>query len=98
MSCKLSPVETICRKCQILLSVKKMKNIFYFSSVELAQRVVKVNTGLTVMGTLASKMTAMIKRKSAFKHAQNVQNYIILCMCSLIKAFALHSCFQYSSQ
>ena len=37
--CKLSPVETICMKCQILFSGKNKKNITnlcYLSSAELA--------------------------------------------------------------
>ena len=43
MSCKLSPLETICMKCQFLFSGKNKKNITNLSSAELAQRVVKVN-------------------------------------------------------
>ena len=39
ISCKLSPVETICMKCQILFSGKTIINL---SSAELAQGVVKV--------------------------------------------------------
>ena len=42
ISCKLSPVETICTKCQILFSRENKKNPL--SSAELAQRVVKVNS------------------------------------------------------
>ena len=39
ISCKLSPLETICMKCQMLFSGKNKKNIS-LSSAELAQRVV----------------------------------------------------------
>ena len=42
ISCKLSPLETICMKCQILFSGKNKKNIINLSSAELAQGVVKV--------------------------------------------------------
>ena len=42
ISCKLSPVETICRKCQILFFRKDKKNITDLSSLELTQRLVKV--------------------------------------------------------
>ena len=42
ISCKLSPLETICMKCQIVFSGKIRKNITNLSSAELAQRVVKV--------------------------------------------------------
>ena len=42
MSCKLSPLETIRMKCQILFSLKnKKKKISIFSSAELAKKVVK---------------------------------------------------------
>ena len=44
ISCKLSPEETICIKCQNLFSVKLRNNIANLSSAELAQRVVKVNS------------------------------------------------------
>ena len=42
ISCKLSPEETICLKCQSLFSGEIKKNIVNLSSAELAQRVVKV--------------------------------------------------------
>ena len=42
ISCKLSLMETICIKCQILFSGKNKKNFINLSSAELAQRVVKV--------------------------------------------------------
>ena len=42
ISCKSSPKETICMKCQILFSGKNKKNIINLSSAENAQRVVKV--------------------------------------------------------
>ena len=41
-SCKLSPMETICMKCQILFSGRSKKNIINLSSADLAKRVVKV--------------------------------------------------------
>ena len=37
ISCKLSPMETICMKCQILFSRKNKKNIVNLLSAELAQ-------------------------------------------------------------
>ena len=40
-SCKLSPLETICMKCQILFSGKNKKNI-NLSSAEFAKTVVMV--------------------------------------------------------
>ena len=40
--CKLSPLLTICLKCQILFSWKNKKNIINLLFAELAQRVVKV--------------------------------------------------------
>ena len=40
--CQLSPMETICMKCQKLFSGKNMKNITNMTSAKLAQRVVKV--------------------------------------------------------
>ena len=44
ISCKLSPMEVICMKCQILFSGKNKKTITItsLSSAEIAQRVVKV--------------------------------------------------------
>ena len=42
-SCKLSPMETICMKCQILFSGKNKKTIANLSSTELVKRVIKVN-------------------------------------------------------
>ena len=42
ISCKLSPKETICMKCHILVSGKNKKNIISLSSAENAQRVVMV--------------------------------------------------------
>ena len=41
ISCKLSPLETICMNCQILFSGKTRKNIISLVSAELAKRVVK---------------------------------------------------------
>ena len=43
ISCKLSPMETICMKCQILFSWKRKKTKYHLSYAELTQRVVKVN-------------------------------------------------------
>ena len=43
ISCKLSPKETICMKCQSLYSMKNKKNINSLST-ELSQRMVKGNT------------------------------------------------------
>ena len=42
ISCKLSPVVTICMECQILFSGKN-KNIISLSFAEFSQRGVKVN-------------------------------------------------------
>ena len=42
ISCKLSPLETICMKCQILFPGENKKTITKLSSAELSQRVVKV--------------------------------------------------------
>ena len=42
ISCKLSPLETSCMKCLILLSRKIKKNVINLSSAVLDQRVVKV--------------------------------------------------------
>ena len=44
ISCKLSPMETICMKCQILFSWKNKKNI-NLSFAEFVQTVVKVKQG-----------------------------------------------------
>ena len=41
--CKLSPMETICIKCQILFSGKNTKNVISLSSAELGQRVITFN-------------------------------------------------------
>ena len=38
ISCKLSPKETVCMKCQSLFSGENMKNIVNLLSAELAQR------------------------------------------------------------
>ena len=43
ISCKLSPLETICMECQILFPWKNKKNVNNLSSAELAKCVVKVN-------------------------------------------------------
>ena len=43
ISCKLSPKETICMKCQILFSGKNKKHIINLSFAAFAQGVVKLN-------------------------------------------------------
>ena len=43
ISCKLSPMETVCMKCQSLFSGGKKENIIFLSSAEFAKRVVMVN-------------------------------------------------------
>ena len=43
MSCKLSPVETICMECQILFSGKNKKNMTNVLSAEVAKSAVNVN-------------------------------------------------------
>ena len=44
ISCRLSALETICMKYQILFSTKNKKNIINLLPVEYAQRVVKVKS------------------------------------------------------
>ena len=44
ISCKLSPMEPICMKCQILFSAKNKKNNVNLSSAEYTCRVVNVKT------------------------------------------------------
>ena len=44
ISCKLSPLETICMKCQLLFSGNNNNNIFNLSSVVFALKVVKVKS------------------------------------------------------
>ena len=50
ISCILSPMETICMKCQILMSGNNKKNVTNLSSAEVAQRVpvVKITCPLTI--------------------------------------------------
>ena len=48
ISCKLSPMETICMKSQFLFSVKNKENINLLSA-ELAQRVEKLKTAVHVL-------------------------------------------------
>ena len=38
ISCKLSPMKTVCMKCRIMFSVKCKKHITNVSSAELAQK------------------------------------------------------------
>ena len=40
ISCKLSPLETICMKCQSLFSGEKKKNILSLLSIDYPQRMV----------------------------------------------------------
>ena len=47
MSCQLSPIETLCLKCQILFSGRNKKNIIILSSAKLAQRVVMVKYNIS---------------------------------------------------
>ena len=50
-SCKLSPLETICMKCQNLFSGKNKKNIINLSSAELAERMAKFKCEYTIDGS-----------------------------------------------
>ena len=43
-SCKLSPKETVCMKCQSVFSGKNKKNFITLSSAEYAHGVVKANS------------------------------------------------------
>ena len=52
ISCKLSPKETICMKCQILFFGKNKKKIINLSSAENVQRVVKVNDNIILSGAI----------------------------------------------
>ena len=67
MSCKLSPLETICMqcqmetictKCQILFSGKIQKSITNLSSAELAWRVVKVIAHIYLAGLYTEEAAA----------------------------------------
>ena len=53
ISCKLSPMQTICLQWQILFYGKNQKNIPNLSSAEFAQRVVKVKQTYKKAETLA---------------------------------------------
>ena len=57
ISCKLSPMETICMKCQILFWGKIRKNIINLSSVELAQRVERLNIDFFHFGPILIKFS-----------------------------------------
>ena len=46
ISSKFAPMETICKKCQILFSGKNKKNVTNMLSAELAKRVVKLKKSL----------------------------------------------------
>ena len=58
ISCKMSPLETICMKCNILFPGKIKKNIGNVSSAELNWRVVKVNSLVMVFCYLFWDATA----------------------------------------
>ena len=57
ITCKLSPMETVCMKCQILFSRKNKnkKTIIKVSSAELAHRVVEVRIILHFIPYMPSK-------------------------------------------
>ena len=74
ISCKLSPKETICIKCQILFSGKNKKNFINSSSAENAQRGVKV------------KKQIIKKKKILCKHHKY---FFIVIMNTLYKFFLL---------
>ena len=59
ISCKLSPLKTICMKCQILFSGENKGNVISLSSAELAQRVVKVNPVLEGVWTSANTIATI---------------------------------------
>ena len=61
-SCKLSPMEKNCMKCQILFYEKSKKNIIGLSSAELAQRVVKVNNNVEWGSDLSFEIKLKNKR------------------------------------
>ena len=50
ISCKLSPIETICMKYQNMFSGKYKINFTNVSSAELTKRVVKVNYYIIMFG------------------------------------------------
>ena len=54
-------------KCQILFFGKNKKNIINLSSAENAQRVVKVNTGLTVYGPRQAKQCSNTCKMHRFR-------------------------------
>ena len=62
---KFLEMETLCMKCQILFSGKKIKNkknIINLSSAELAQRVVKVNDTSILVGHFESSLREREKK------------------------------------
>ena len=58
-SCKLSPLEIICMKCQILLSRKNKKNIISFLSAEFAHSMVSGNPFCQVDSSTATLWTSL---------------------------------------
>ena len=62
ISCKLSPLETICLKCRILFSGKNEKNVINLSSSESAHSMVSVNFPL--IETLGTVEFALMNRES----------------------------------
>ena len=75
ISCKLSPLETICMKCQILFSGKNKKNINYLSSAELAKRVVKVKD-VGYASPEAEDSAIISWYSAASKHTKVLQDFI----------------------
>ena len=73
ISCKLSPEETICMKCQILFTGKNKKNIINLSSAENAQRVVKVK-GTSIITPLLAKIRQLF---NVFFIAQDTNNLFV---------------------
>ena len=63
ISCKLSPVETIHMKCQILFSGKNKKNINNSSSAELSLREIKVKAQKMLKTTQFAKCISIILNK-----------------------------------
>ena len=70
ISCKLSPLVTICIKCQILFTGKNKKNI-NLSSTELAHRMVKVKI-IKTLNTLPLLAIIVSQADNSVKHWQNL--------------------------
>ena len=60
ISCKLSPLETICMKCQILFSGENNKNIISLRSAEFAHSMVSVNIKTVIISHCRSKITVSL--------------------------------------